>query len=252
MKKLNVIILIVVLAGLHGSPGLANDNARDIIQKSDALMRGTTMYGQYTMTVSRPEWQRSMEFKFWSEGTEKSFILMLKPAKNKGVTFLKIGREMWNYIPKINREVKVPPSMMLQSWMGSDFTNDDLVKESSIVTDYTHALLGREQEAGFEAYKVELRPKPEAAVVWDRVVEWIRVGDYLPLRAQYFNERGELIRTLVFSEIKKMGGRIIPAKFELIEEKKPGRKTTMLLKDAVFDRPLKKTTFTKQNLRRAK
>jgi len=229
-----------------------DESAREIIQKADEMMRGKTMYGEYSMTITRPEWQRSMRFKFWSEGTERSFILMLAPAKDKGVTFLKLGREMWNYIPKINREVKVPPSMMLQSWMGSDFTNDDLVKESSVVDDYHHSLLAREQEQGFDAYKVLLKPKPEAAVVWDSIIEWIRAKDYIPLRAQYFNQRGELIRTLIFSDIKHLGGRTIPAKMELIEEKKPGRKTTMVLEDASFDKPIKKSTFSKQFLRRAR
>ncbi|MFQ5752196.1 MAG: outer membrane lipoprotein-sorting protein, partial [bacterium] len=167
-------------------------------------------------------------------------------------TFLKIKKEMWNYIPKINRVIKIPPSMMMQSWMGSDFTNDDLVKESSVVEDYTHILLGREKEAGFECFKIELKPKAEAAVVWDRIVEWIRVKDYVPLKAEYYNERKERVRTLLFSAIKKMSGRTIPLRMELIEEKKPGHKTVLLLREAIFDKPLPKSIFTKQNLKRAK
>ncbi|RMF66599.1 MAG: outer membrane lipoprotein-sorting protein, partial [Calditrichaeota bacterium] len=176
----------------------AEESAASIVKKADDLLRGKTQVGTYTMTVVRPQWQRTMRFRFWSQGTDKSFILMLAPAKERGVTFLKLGREMWNYIPKINRAIKIPPSMMLQSWMGSDFTNDDLVKESSVVHDYTHTLLGRERIRGFEAYKVELKPRPEAAVVWDRIIEWIRVGDYVPLKAEYYNERGERVRTLFF------------------------------------------------------
>ena len=215
-------------------------------------MRGKTHTGKYTMTIVRPDWQRSTEFKFWSEGTDKAFILILGPAKDRGVTFLKIKKEMWNYIPKINRDVKIPPSMMLQSWMGSDFTNDDLVQESNIVTDYIHTLLGQENVAGYDAHKIELRPKPEAAVVWDKVVMWIAVENSVPLKEEYYNERGELIRTMIFSDIKKMGDRIIPAKFEVVEAKKPGHKTVMELEDATFDRPLKKSVFTKQHLRRAK
>ncbi|MCZ6820238.1 MAG: outer membrane lipoprotein-sorting protein [Calditrichaeota bacterium] len=249
-KKLVVIGLALLACSRAGAA--ANESARDIVQKADDLMRGMTMSGKYTMTIIRPEWQRSMVFKFWSEGTEKSFILMLMPARDKGVTFLKIGREMWNYIPRINRVIKIPPSMMLQSWMGSDFTNDDLVKESSVVDDYTHEFLGREEEAGFDAYKVALTPKPTAPVVWAKIVEWIRVDDYVPLKAEYYNERGELIRTLVFLDIEEMGGRTIPARFELIEAKKPGRKTVLLLEDAEFDKPLPKSVFTKQNLRRAR
>ena len=248
VRRIIKILLLFVVA----TSGNAQEPARDIIKKSDDLMRGKTHTGKYTMTIVRPDWQRSTEFKFWSEGVDKAFILILAPAKDKGVTFLKIKREMWNYIPKINRDIKIPPSMMLQSWMGSDFTNDDLVQESNIVTDYIHTLLGQENVAGYEAHKIELKPKPEAAVVWDKVIMWIAVENYVPLKEEYYNERGELIRTMLFSDIKKMGDRIIPAKFEVIEEKKSGHKTVMKLADVTFDKPLKKSVFTKQNLRRAK
>ncbi len=233
-------------------PEADNDLATEIVKKADDLMRGLTQVSTYTMNVIRPDWQRTMRFRFWSEGTEKAFILILEPAKERGVTFLKLKNEMWNYIPRINRIIKIPPSMMMQSWMGSDFTNDDLVKESNVVTDYDHTLLGRETLLGFDTYKIELRPRPEAAVVWDRVVEWIRVEDYVPLKAEYFNERGERIRTLTFSAIKPLGGRTLPTVFELVEEKKPGHKTVLILEDVVFDRPIANSVFTKQNLRRAR
>jgi len=228
------------------------ESALSIIKKSDQLMRGKTHTGKYRMIVIRPEWKRTLEFELWSEGTKKSFVRMLAPAKDKGVTFLKIEREMWNYIPKINRVIKIPPSMMLQSWMGSDFTNDDLVKESSIVEDYEHKLLRRETLDGIEQYVVELRPKPQTAVVWDKVVEWIRVADYIPTKAHYYNERGELVRTMLFSEITRFGKRRLPARLELVEEKKPGRRTVMILSDATFDMPVKPSVFTKQNLRRSR
>ena len=245
------LLTILLVFGL-GGVGLPQESAVEIVKKSDELLRGRTQYGIYTMTVVRPDWQRSMKFKFWSEGTGKAFILILSPAKEKGVTFLKLNNEMWNYIPRINRDVKLPPSMMMQSWMGSDFTNDDLVKESNVVTDYSHTLLGREKVVGYEAYKIELKPKPEAAVVWDRIVEWIRLEDYVPIRAEYFNERGERVRTMFFSEFREMSGRTIPVRFELVEEKKQGHSTVMELADVVFDKPIKKSVFTKQHLRRAR
>lgn len=251
MKPLLIFTTIITLL-LFIQHSTAQESAKFIIEKSDRLMRGKTQKGIYTMTVIRPEWQRRLRFKFWSKGTGKSFILILEPAKDRGVTFLKIKREMWNYIPKINRVIKIPPSMMLQSWMGSDFTNDDLVKESSMVHDYHHTLLGREMESGFDSYKIELKPKPEAPVVWDRIIEWVRVKDYVPLKAEYYNERGERIRTLVLTEIKKMSGRTIPTKMELIEEKKPGRKTVLVLEEVEFDKPIRKSVFSMQFLRRAK
>ncbi len=127
-----------------------------------------------------------------------------------------------------------------------------IVEDPVTVEDCTHRLLGREKEDGFDAYKIELEPKPEAAVVWDHIIEWIRVGDHVPLKAEYYNERDELIRTMFFTDIKKLGGRTIPATFELMEAKKPGRSTLMVLEDVVFDKPIPKSVFTKQNLRRAR
>jgi len=250
MMKHNIYIVSALIGWASLLPG--QESVQEIVKRSDDLLRGKTMSGRYSMTVIRPQWQRHMEFKFWSEGTEKSFILMLAPAKEKGVAFLKLNRQMWNYIPKINRIIKIPPSMMLQSWMGSDFTNDDLVKESSIVKDYTHELLGREMLDGVEVYKIEMRPKPLAAVVWDRIIEWIRVADHIPMRAEYFNERGEHIRTMLFTDIKQFGDRRVPSRYELIEEKKPGRKTVLILHEARFDQPINKSIFTKRFLRRAR
>jgi outer membrane lipoprotein-sorting protein len=248
-------LALLLLAGVlfAAQPARAQDeSAVDIVRKADELTRGETQQGTYRMTIVRPDWERTMVFAYWSEGTEKSFIRVEEPVKERGVSFLKIEREMWQYVPRVNRVIKIPPSMLLQSWMGSDFTNDDLVKESSIVEDYTHVLLGREAMAEGEAYKLELTPKPDAPVAWDRLVEWIRIEDYVPLRAEFYNERGELVRTIVYADIKNMDGRIVPARFELIEEKKPGRKTILVLDDVLFDRPIDRSVFTQANLRRAR
>jgi outer membrane lipoprotein-sorting protein len=228
----------------------AQPSAREIVQRSDELLRGRTQTATQTMTVVRPGWERSMRFEAWSDGTERSFIRILEPARERGTTFLKIDRELWQYVPRVNRVIKIPPSMLMQSWMGSDFTNDDLVRESSAVRDYTHALLRQERVGGDQAYVVELRPRPEAAVAWDRVVQWIRVGDYLPLRAEFFDERGRKVRTFAFSEIRDVGGRRIPTRTELIEETRPGHRTVIVLEEATFDRPIPASVFTQQNLRR--
>ncbi len=244
---LHAIVLHILLVA---TPATAQLTGREIMERADNLTRGDTQEGTYSMTIVRPDWERTMVFQYWSEGTEKAFIRVREPVKERGVAFLKVGREMWQYVPRINRVIKIPPSMMLQSWMGSDFTNDDLVRESSVVDDYEHTLLGREEVNGFEAYKVQLIPKPGVAVAWDRFVEWIRVSDFVPLRAEYFNERGERVRTMLFDDIREMDGRIIPARMELIEEKKEGRRTILQLDNVLFDRPVARATFTQQNLRR--
>jgi len=228
----------------------AQPTAREIVERADRLTRGDTQQGRYEMRVIRPDWERSTTFEFWSEGTEKSFIRVSEPARDRGVAFLKIGREMWNFIPRVNRVVKIPPSMMLQSWMGSDFTNDDLVKESSVVEDYEHTVIGSDTLDGADVWHVELVPKPGTAVAWERIEEWIRKDDYVPLKAVYFNERDEVVRTWLFTEIRSMGGRVLPTRYDLIEEKRPGRRTVLVLEDVVFDEPISDRVFSQQNLRR--
>jgi len=244
--------LLLFLALSLPPPSFAQETALSIIEKSDQIMRGETQTGTYRMVITRPEWEREIEFDFWADGTRRSFIRIQKPQREKGVSFLRLEREMWQYVPKINRTIKIPPSMRLQSWMGSNFTNDDLVRESSIVNDYEHALLGKEELEAGEAYMVELIPKPNAPVTWDRIVQWIRVDDYLPLRAEYFNERGERVRTVDFSGFKSMHGRTLPAIMTLSEDKKPGHSTTLELVNVEFNADIKESVFTQQNLKRAR
>jgi len=242
--------LVLAIPLLAAGAAVSQPTATGIITKADQLTRGLTQHGTESMTVVRPDWQREMVFEFWSEGADKAFIEILEPARHKGATFLKIGREMWQYVPRINRVIKIPPSMMMQSWMGSDFTNDDLVKESSIVHDYEHELLRTDTLRGDSTWVLQLTAKPDAPVTWTRLVEWIRVGDYVPMRAEYYSERGELIRTLIFEDIREFGDRSIPARMVLEEKKKPGHQTILQIRDVTFNEKIPPGTFTQQNLRR--
>jgi outer membrane lipoprotein-sorting protein len=250
MRAASPILLCLSVLPLVARPAGGQPTAREIVSRADSLTRGDTQQGRYEMRIVRPDWERSTTFEFWSEGTEKAFIRVVEPARDRGVGFLKVGREMWNYIPRVNRVIKIPPSMMLQSWMGSDFTNDDLVKESSVVDDYEHTLIGSDTLRGAAAWHVELVPKEGTAVAWDRIQEWIRKEDYVPLKAVYFNERGEITRTMLFTEIRRMGGRLLPTRYDLIEETRPGRRTVLILEDVAFDRPVDERVFSQQNLRR--
>ena len=227
-------------------------DAKVLLDRVDDLFRGDSSHGRMTMKITTVHWHRELTVEFWSEGKEKFLMRILAPKKERNTKTLKVGRDIWNYLPKVKRIIKLPSSMMAAAWMGSHFTNDDLVQESNPVTDYSHTLLGRETIAGYEAYKIELKPKPETAVVWDKIIMWVAIKSYVPMKEEYYSERGELIRTMLFYDIKKMGGRVIPARFEVIEEKKNGHKTIMKLADVVFDRPIGKSIFSKQNLRRAK
>ncbi|MCO5271236.1 MAG: outer membrane lipoprotein-sorting protein [Cyclobacteriaceae bacterium] len=226
--------------------------AREIMQRVDEKVRGTSNKSEMKMTIVRPEWKREVTMKGWSLGTEYSLILITGPARDKGQAFLKRDNEMWNWQPSIDRVVKLPPSMMLQSWMGSDFTNDDLVKESSIVNDYDQHL---EQESvinGASVYKILLMPKPDAPVVWGKVVCYVEKKEYNQLLVKYYDEDGYLVNTMVLSDIKEMGGRRLPSKLEMIPHDNPNHRTIIQYLDQEFNIGLKESFFSMQNMKRVR
>ncbi len=223
--------------------------AKEIVTKSDEKARGKTSQGESTMTIIRPTWSRSITMKSWEKGRKLSMIVITAPAKEKGQVFLKIKTEMWNWLPSIERMIKIPPSMMLQSWMGSDFTNDDLIKESSIIQDYTHKLLGKEMVRGLSCYKIEMMPLPEAAVTWGKVILWITEDGFNQWKAEYYDEDMSLINILNASEIKKMGDREIPTRMEIVPVDKKNNKTVLEIKSLVYDKPIDDSFFSQQNMK---
>jgi outer membrane lipoprotein-sorting protein len=225
-------------------------SGRDILDRVEKLLWGSTVQGEYEMGITTPRWQRTLGLRVWMERPKRSFVRIMSPAKEAGIGSLRIGSEMWNYLPSVERVIKIPPSMMLQPWMGSDFTNDDLVKESSILDDYTHKVVGTTTVEGQEAYQVEATPKPNAAVVWGRVLYLVRKRDFMPLKQEFFDERGELVRVMSYSDVRSVGGRLLPTRWEMRPVAKPGNVTTVLLKDAVFDRPVNEAIFTQRNLQK--
>ncbi|MEW6703611.1 MAG: outer membrane lipoprotein-sorting protein [Pseudomonadota bacterium] len=241
------------LALLAGAPALVlaqPDNGRDVLDKVERLLWGDTVQGDYEMTITTPRWQRTLGLKVWMDRPKRAFVRIVSPAKEAGIGSLRIGNEMWNYLPKVERIIKIPPSMMLQPWMGSDFTNDDLVKESSILDDYTHKVLGTVQLDGAAVLQIQATPKPEAAVVWGRIVYWVRRDDSMPLKQEFFSERGELVRVMRFTEVRKVGDRMMPTRWEMKPVVKPENSTTVVLKDAVFNRPVDDEVFTQRNLQK--
>ena len=220
-----------------------------LLERVENLLWGNTLQGEFDMTIQTPRWQRTLALGVWMDRPTRSLIRIQAPAKEAGITSLRIGNEMWNYLPSVERTIKIPPSMMLQPWMGSDFTNDDLVKQSSIVNDYTHKVEEKVQD-GVAVYQVESTPRPDAAVVWGKIVYRIRKADHIPLSEEFYSESGELIRILSFSEVRTVDGRLIPTRWEMRPLAKPGNLTTVLVKDAVFDRPLAAEIFTQRNLQK--
>jgi outer membrane lipoprotein-sorting protein len=248
MKKfIPLIFLLTVLLPVH------SQNATEIVKKSDEKMKGEeSSISQMTMQIVRPTWERTVSFKSWSKGTEYSLVLIMAPAKEKGQSFLKYKREMWSWNPSINRMIKLPPSMLSQGWMGSDFTNDDLLNESSIVVDYTHKLLGKEVISGRNCFKIELIPKENAPVVWGKILLWISQEEYLQLKAEYYDEDGYLVKTETGMNIKSMSGRVIPTRFELVLADKEGNKTILTLDMIEFNTPISVGFFTQQNMKKVR
>ena len=242
--------LLLCAAALARNALVAQEpTAHDIVDRAEQALWGRTLRAQFTMTVRTPRWERSLTLESWMDRPSRTFIRILAPAKEAGIASLRIGAEMWNYLPTVERTIKIPPSMMLQPWMGSDFTNDDLVKESSMVDDYTHRVIGSDS-TGVPAYIIEAIPKPDAAVVWGRLVLRIRKSDILPVRVEFYDERGTLVRALTYSDIKPIGGRAIPTKWEMRPLAKPGNVTTIVLERATFNAPIGAEIFTQRNLTR--
>ncbi|EIK4809194.1 outer membrane lipoprotein-sorting protein [Vibrio parahaemolyticus] len=225
------------------------ESAFDIVQKSDQAMRGKSSYSEATMEIVRPDWTRSMTMKSWTKGTELSLVLVTAPAKDKGSASLKRHREMWNWVPSIERVIKIAPSMLSQSWMGSDFTNDDLINQSSIVVDYQHALLGNDSFEGDKVWVIEATAKPDAPVVWNKVTLWISQSTYLQRKVEFYDEFDERVNVLTTYDVKELGGRKIATRMEMNPVDKPGNKTIFTTHQAQFDFDINDDFFSQQQMK---
>jgi outer membrane lipoprotein-sorting protein len=243
-------LLLSIIAFLSIIVSAQNYTAKEIIKLADDKNRGLSSKGEMTMTIVRTDWTRSVKMKSWSKGNDFAMVLITAPPKEKGQVFLKRRSEMWNWVPSIDRMVKIPPSMMLQSWMGSDFTNDDLVQQSSIVKDYTHKLLGKENIRGLECYKIELIPLPDATIVWGKIITWITTSGFDMWKSEYFDEDMLLINIENAYDIKNNGDRLIPTRMEIEPVTKKGQKTILTINNMLFNIPIEESFFSQQNMKK--
>ncbi len=248
--KFLITFLTLMLSSSHLV--IYGQNAKEIVQKADEYTRGKSRLSVISMELIRPDWERKIEIKSWEKGQDYALILIMSPAKDKGITFLKRKTEMWNWIPAIDRVIKMPPSMMMQSWMGSDFTNDDLIKESSIVHDYTHKIIGEVIIDSQDCHKIELLPNPDAPVVWGMVMMWITKSDFLVLHTEYYDEDIELVNILEMSDIMEMGGRVIPTVLRMKPVDKPDNQTVITYLSLEFDLPIDDKFFSEQKMKRVR
>lgn len=241
---------MMVVAALWISPALAQESARDIMERVDRLLRGDSSHGVASMEVVTEHWERTVTMELWSLGTDYSLVRVQAPAKEAGTATLMADDDIWNYLPKVDRTIKVPVSMMAGSWMGSHFTNDDLVKESQIVEDYDIEMAFDGERDGTSVWEFRLTPRDEAAVVWGYVEFQVRQSDTVPLWARYYDEDGGLARTMRYSEFRSFGGRTVPFVMEMYPEDKPGERTTVRYQELEFDIEIDRSFFSLQNLKR--
>ena len=222
-----------------------------ILKKIDDLYRSQTSAAELTMTIVTPNWQRTLVLRGWTKGQDRMFIRILSPLKEQGVGTLKIDNEMWNYFPKTDKVMKLPPSMMMSSWMGSDFTNDDLVKEYKLAEDFQSRFIQPGNAEPGVLY-IESRPKEGLPIIWDKSVAAVRESDLIPLWQDFYDERGTLVRSLRFADVKTFGARRVPSVMEMVPRTKEGYKTVIRYQKLQFDVPIAEEIFSLRNLQSQK
>jgi outer membrane lipoprotein-sorting protein len=246
---LAALILSIIAAQAAAAP--QKWDAKELSRRLDRLYRSASSHATVSMTVTTPHFERTMKLEMWSRGMEDTLARILSPPKERGTATLKRGGEMWNYLPKIDKTIRVPPSMMTAAWMGSDFTNDDLMRETTWETDYDVSLL--ENPPPGQAALVYV-PKPEAPVSWSRVVGFFDEETLFPQSIEYYDEKNRKVRVMTFDEIGNLGGRTLPRRMTLtpLSEDKQGNRTVMVYEEAAFDIKLPADLFSLTTLRQGK
>lgn len=240
--------------------GSNRPKVEEVVEAVDRLYRHNSSHTVMEMEIHTPHWSRTLKMEAWSEGMDKTFIRILEPRKERGMGTLRIDNEMWNYLPKTNKVMKIPPSMMMSSWMGSDFKNNDLVKEFTFAEDYNFSYTtasgagGAPSQAEGDLSKEELlyldcKPKAGKPIVWGKVVVAVDEQTLIPKWEKYFDEDGELMRVMYFREVETFDGKRLPSKMELVPQNKEGHKTTLHYIEAEFDPDVDETVFSLRNLR---
>lgn len=249
-KRIIAMCLGLILLSLSQTSRAADERAQELVDRMARLFSSKSSIATVKMQISNENGQRNLSMKIWSLGTENVLLRINSPQEEAGTAILRVGGDIWYYLPKANRTVKAPRSMAMTSWMGSDFTVDDLVKDSLLASDYSVAPSFEGTRGGIPVYEYTLTPKPEAVVVWGKIVVQLYQANMMPAWQGYYDEDGKLVRERTFSEYKTMGGRLIPTRLVMRPVDKPGEQTTIVFEDITFDAPISKETFSLPNLKR--
>ena len=244
MKQGFLLLLGLLPALAHA----ADPDPTQLIRMAFDNWRGKSSYTQVTMTVHRPDWERSMSMRSWTRGDDDALVRFTAPAKDAGNATLKLGDDMWIFNPRLNQIIKLPASMMAQAWMGSDFSYNDLAKANQVLTQYTHKLVGREHRHGHTVYVVEALPKPAAATVWGKQVVQIR-DDGVLLEENYFDQDMQLVKSMQTKTVAPLGGRPYPVQVIMHKAGHSDEWTRLQFREGRFNLPLPDALFTQANLR---
>jgi len=239
---------MVGLLAILTAQSLHANEAQEIVRAAIDYWRGTSSFGEMTMTIHRPDWERSMSMRAWTQGDDRSLVRVTAPKKDRGNGTLIDDNNMWSYSPKINRVIKVPSSMMGQSWMGSDFSNKDISRVDDIIDQYEHRILGEEEQEGHTVYQIESIPHEDAAVVWGKEILKIR-DDNVLVDHSFYDQDGELVKVLVSLEIGDMDGRVIAIRQRMSKVDEPDEWTEIVVDSMEYDLELRDSLFTLSNLR---
>jgi outer membrane lipoprotein-sorting protein len=242
------IAVVVLLFSAFAAAAAEHRDATEIVRDALNHWRGLSSHGEMTMIIHRPDWERSMSMESWSEGEKLSLVRVTAPQKDRGNGTLIDGNKMWSFSPKVNRVIKVPSSLMNQSWMGSDFSNKDISRTDDIILQYDHALLSETVQDGITVYEIESIPHEDAAVVWGREVLRIR-SDNVMLDQRYYDQDDVLVKTLRTLEVSEMGGRAVAARQRMVKEDSAEEWTEIRVDSIEFNIELGSNVFTLSNLR---
>lgn len=212
-----------------------------VVDYFEDLYRSDSSISEATLQITRPRMERSMSMKIWTKGEEKALIQIMAPPREEGTTTLKVEDNLWNYFPRIDRTIRIPPSMMLASWMGSDFTNDDLVRESSYREDYTYELAGKHEDP--EGWLIRFNAKPDTVGLWEKFEVVMSPEGTIPLQASYYDRKGQLARTLTWDQVGEFDGKVLPARMTLIPVDEEGHKTVFTYENLDFDVDIPESKF---------
>ncbi len=248
IKFRNIVIILFFGFFISTYADASNLNPRKILDSVDDIYRSNTSHGILTLAVTTTNWQRTLTLEQWSKGKNKHLIKVLKPKKEKDLATLRVDTNVWNYMPKVKKVVKIPSSMMSSSWMGSHFSNDDLVKQSRMVKDYDFSISFEGIRDGIDIVEITCFPKMNAAVVWGKVEVIVYREDFIPLRLIYYDEDLNLSRKLEFSNIQIIDNKKIPLKMQMVPENEPGESTTIQWKEIKFDLTISDDFFSLRKL----